>query len=189
MTALLGPALRMLISLAIVLALMYVAARLLRRSHGVAPIRTTPRRGASRDASQGANSRANRGASRSLLSALVKGFPTSKRGRRPARRRPRLELVARQPLGKTASLAVVRVADRTLLLGVTDSAVRLLTEIDAALFEDAEVPADLAQLPTAAALEPEPADRHAAAIPAARAGARTTVSVLDLLRERTVRRA
>jgi flagellar protein FliO/FliZ len=151
----LGPALRMVVSLAIVLALMYIAARLLQRTRGGAPIRPSSGRFAA-------------------LAASVKKTRTAKPGRRPARRRTQVEVLARQPLGKTASVAVVRVADRTLLLGVTDSAVQLLSEIDAALLDDTEVAADIAEVATPGA---------------ARVSSRTTVSVLDLLRERTVRRA
>jgi len=151
----LGPALRMVVSLAIVLALMYIAARLLQRTRGGAPVRTSSGRFAA-------------------VAASVKKTRSAKPGRRPARRRTQLELLARQPLGKTASVAVVRVADRTLLLGVTDSAVQLLSELDAALVDDTEVATDLADVATPAV---------------ARTGSRTAVSVLDLLRERTVRRA
>jgi flagellar protein FliO/FliZ len=168
MSSMLVPAIRMVVSLAIVLALMYVAARLLARTKGIGPARTQ---------------RVRR--PRSMLSAVtgsasaVSTAAKPKRGRRQARRRPRLEVVARQQLGKTASVAVVRVADRTLLLGITDSAVQLLSEIDAASFDESELPVELAAVPDAT-----PERRVAAA-----AGTGSSASVLDLLRERTVRRA
>ncbi len=41
-----------------------------------------------------------------------------------------VRLAGRQTLSRTASLAVVQVADRVLVLGVSDSGVRLLTELD-----------------------------------------------------------
>lgn len=162
----LAPALRMVVSLAIVLALMYIAARLLSRSRGISPVRPN------------AAARTRRPARRSFASAITASIPKQSRGRRPARR-TRVELVARQPLGKTTSVAVVRVGERTLLLGVTDSSVQLLSELDAALFEDAEAPA-------AASASEMPAAQGAATVSS---GARSAVSVLDLLRERTVRRA
>ncbi|MGH8890547.1 MAG: FliO/MopB family protein [Acidothermaceae bacterium] len=180
MSSMLGPALRMVVSLAIVLALMYVAARLLGRSRGIAPAKTRKRR-------QSPHPRAARS-----LAATLQGRAKFARtaGRRSPRRRARLEVIARQPLGKTASVAVVRVADRTMLLGVTDSAVQLLSEIDATLFEDGETPVDLAALAS-----PADTDELELAVPQVSPGAagtaalRSTVSVLDLLRERTVRRA
>jgi flagellar protein FliO/FliZ len=46
-------------------------------------------------------------------------------------------VVARQPLGRGSSVAVVRVADRALVLGVTDTHVTLLSETDVAVVEDA----------------------------------------------------
>jgi len=177
MSAMFGPALRMVVSLAIVLALMYVAARLLGRSRGIAPAKTRKSRPVSRARAAG-----------SLAAAMPRFARTG--GRRSPRRRARLEVIARQPLGKTASVAVVRVADRTMLLGVTDSAVQLLSEIDAALFEDGEIPVDLEVLASPANTD-ELAARVSGASPAdaASSASRSAVSVLDLLRERTVRRA
>lgn len=171
MSGMLGPALRMVVSLAIVLALMYIAARLLNRTRGGGTVRAPRRLVAKRP---------------SLASALPKLRPSA--GRRVPRRRPRLEVIARQQLGKTASVAVVRVADRTLLLGVTDSAVQLLSEMDAALFDENAVPAELALVaegvaPTASA---EASGQSEVGTSARNV---SSVSVLDLLRERTVRRA
>ncbi|HEX7106892.1 MAG TPA: flagellar biosynthetic protein FliO [Acidothermaceae bacterium] len=151
----LGPVLRMLVSLAIVLALMYIAARLLQRSRGGGSARPAAGR----------------------LGAFASSMKKAKVGRRAARRRPRLDVVARQPLGKSASVAVVRVGDRTMLIGITDASVQLLSEVDSALFDEAEPTGELAALAAAPAA------------PAARVGtARSSVSVMDLLRERTVRR-
>ena len=77
-----------------------------------------------------------------------------------------------------------------MLLGVTDSAVQLLSEIDAALFEDGEIPVDLEVLASPANTD-ELAAKVSGASPAdaASSASRSAVSVLDLLRERTVRRA
>ena len=161
MTTMLGPALRMLVSLAVVLALMYVAARLLARSKGIATGRP----------------RAARPARRPLLAAVTGSAQTSKRGRRTARDASPLELLARQQLGKTASVSLVRVADKVLLVGVTDSTVQLLSELDAAQLGDEKPTTDLLSLASSGVSMTE------------HTGSRTAVSVLDQLRERTIRRA
>lgn len=55
------------------------------------------------------------------------------RGRRGRshRRRP-VEILQRTPLSKSASVQVVRVGERVLVLGVTDSSVRVLTDLEPA---------------------------------------------------------
>ena len=63
-------------------------------------------------------------------------------GTGPARkgsRGPEVELVARKPLGRNASIVVVRVGDRSMLVGVTDQRVTNLGDVDFAdveLYED-----------------------------------------------------
>jgi flagellar protein FliO/FliZ len=47
----------------------------------------------------------------------------------------RIEVLARHGLGRTSSVAVVKVAGRTLVLGVTDAHVSVLAEADPALVE------------------------------------------------------
>jgi flagellar protein FliO/FliZ len=154
----------MVVSLAIVLALMYVAARLLQRTHG------------------GGAPRRNSRSFATLASSVKKNSLLANRkvGRRAARRRTHLDVVARQPLGKSASVAVVRVGDRTMLIGITEANVQLLSEVDAALFDENEATSELAEL--AAAATPARGE-------SSRDGSRNAVSVMDLLRERTVRRA
>lgn len=49
---------------------------------------------------------------------------------RSAVRRDALQVLARQPLSRSASVAVVRAADRTLVIGVSDTGVSLLAEVD-----------------------------------------------------------
>ncbi|WP_433210083.1 flagellar biosynthetic protein FliO [Dactylosporangium sp. CS-047395] len=49
-----------------------------------------------------------------------------------------LTVVARQQLSRGSSVAVVKVADRALVLGVTDQGVSLLADADAALFPEPE---------------------------------------------------
>ena len=44
--------------------------------------------------------------------------------------RSMVRVVARQPLARTASLAVVEVGDRVLVVGVSENGVNLLTELD-----------------------------------------------------------
>ena len=52
--------------------------------------------------------------------------------------RSMVRVVARQPLARTASLAVVEVGDRVLVVGVSENGVSLLTEMD-----PSELPAEL----------------------------------------------
>ena len=51
-------------------------------------------------------------------------------GGRRATRGPEVELLARRPLWRNASIAVVRVGDRSLVVGVTDHQVTKLGEAD-----------------------------------------------------------
>jgi len=59
-------------------------------------------------------------------------------GRR-AVRGPQVELLARRPLGRNASIAVVRVGERSLVVGVTDHQVTKLGEVE---FEDIDLNED-----------------------------------------------
>jgi flagellar protein FliO/FliZ len=193
-----GPAIRMLVSLGIVLALMYVAAMLLKRTHGGSAIRsgngapTSPRR-------RRGNSHRRGITMNSLAAAFVGGSASSTddepAGRRiPKRRRPRkrnrLEVLARQSLGKNASVAVVRVGDRTLIVGVTDMNVQLLSEVDASVFDESDENHEIPLFPVAMAAATAPALEQIR-IPEPRTAdtvSASGISVLDLLRDRTVRR-
>jgi flagellar protein FliO/FliZ len=53
-----------------------------------------------------------------------------------------LSVLARQQLNRNASVAVIRVADRALIVGITDQAVRLLGEADLSAVEDTLTVAD-----------------------------------------------
>jgi flagellar biogenesis protein FliO len=196
-----GPALRMLVSLGIVLALMYVAAMLLKRTHAGSSIRTgeprSRRTGRSKNMSSAVSALASSFVGTKSTGTESVASPAPRRVRRPraARRRNRLEVLARQPLGKTASVAVVRVAGRTLLIGVTDTAVQLLSEVDAAAFDESDAQLDHAtelnvlselRIPEARATQPV---AEAPATQSITTAAAAGISVLDLLRERTVRRA
>ncbi len=80
----------------------------------------------------------------------------------------RIEVLARQGLGRTSSVQLVRVAGRTLVLGVTEQSVQVLGEADPLL------------LAAEQALTPEVSE------------GRTTPGwgpLLDALKERTVRRS
>lgn len=70
--------------------------------------------------------------------------------RRPTAPRDTLQVVARHALSRSASVAVVRAADRALVIGISDSGVTLLTEIDPATLdtEDPEAPSPLIEGPS-----------------------------------------
>jgi flagellar protein FliO/FliZ len=60
-------------------------------------------------------------------------------GARKGPRGPEVELVARKPLGRNASIAVVRVGERSMVVGVTEHQVTNLGEVEFAdieLYED-----------------------------------------------------
>jgi flagellar protein FliO/FliZ len=57
---------------------------------------------------------------------------TAVSGRRGTRRNPPVEIIARHGLSRGASITVVRLGGRGLVLGVTEHKVSLLTEIEAA---------------------------------------------------------
>ena len=57
-----------------------------------------------------------------------------------------VRLVGRQSLGRTASVAAIAVGERVLVVGVSESGVRLLTELDA---DEVDVPAAVAVASTA----------------------------------------
>jgi flagellar protein FliO/FliZ len=87
----------------------------------------------------------------------------------------RIEVLARQGLGRTSSVQLVRVGGRTLVLGVTDTQVSVLGEADPLLLE-AELA--LAALPAASV---EPVESASGTKPG------SWGPFLELLRERTVR--
>jgi flagellar protein FliO/FliZ len=99
---------------------------------------------------------------------------TGPAGRRGTRRGSAVEVITRHGLGRTSSLAVVRVGARALVLGVTEHQVTLLIEVD---------PAELAALPDSDDTLAGPAG------PGIGAGALPWKVTLEQLRERTVRRS
>ena len=96
---------------------------------------------------------------------------TAGSGKWGARRRSApVEVIARHGLSRGASLTVVRLGGRTLVLGVTEHQVSLLTEVDPA---ELEAPPEIA----------------GPAGPGIGAGALPWKVALEQLRERTVRRS
>ncbi|MCZ7527720.1 MAG: flagellar biosynthetic protein FliO [Acidimicrobiia bacterium] len=84
---------------------------------------------------------------------------------------PRVDVLARRGLSRGASVAVVRVAGRHLVVGVTDQSITVLAETDQESIDlDAE-----------AARTPPPGSQDPGSRPAWKA-------LLDAMRERTVRR-
>ena len=105
-------------------------------------------------------------------SGVVGAAPAGKRGMR--RRNLPMEVIARHGLSRGSSLAIVRLGERALVLGVTEHQITLLTEVD---------PAELDATP-------DP-DEHLAgpAGPGTGPGALPWKVALEQMRERTVRRS
>jgi len=103
-------------------------------------------------------------------SGVVGVAPAGRRGMR--RRGASVEVIARHGLSRTSSLAVVRLGERALVLGVTEHQVTLLTEID---------PAELDAAP-----DEQPAGP---AGPGIGPGSSPWKVAVEQLRERTVRRS
>jgi flagellar protein FliO/FliZ len=110
-----------------------------------------------------------------------------------------VEVVARQPLGRGSAVAVVRVADKALVLGVTDTQVTILGETALADVEAARTTTTRTAVNTTAASTVDGTPSGSVTIP----GLETTTSgplagsilspqtwrrTVEALRERTVRR-
>ncbi|GIE27949.1 hypothetical protein Ait01nite_009940 [Actinoplanes italicus] len=129
-----------------------------------------------------------------LLVVLLLMWLLARAVRRPylMRRTGPLTVLDRQQLGRGSSVAVVRVADRALVLGVTDQQVNLLGEADVDAFEtEPEEHRDH--------LEVEPDGLHAklpgrhplslgGRLDGSLLSPRTWSSTLEFLRDRTTRR-
>lgn len=108
-------------------------------------------------------------------------------GRLGAPRHGRIDVVARRGLSRQSALAVVRVGERTLLIGTTNHTVTLLAELDAEATEDLATPAP-GGLPALF----DPAEATTAPANPRRVPPSTAAWMADLIerfRERTVRRA
>jgi flagellar protein FliO/FliZ len=111
-----------------------------------------------------------------LLAVAARAAGRRGLGTVPGRTTAKVEVVARQGLGRNTSVVIVRAADRALVLGVTESTVSLLAEADPSVLD----------------LRPEEVQPDAPGM--ARSGgplARPSAwkDTLELLRERTVRRS
>ena len=95
------------------------------------------------------------------------------RGSAGGRRTPaRVEVIARHGLGRASSVAVVRVGERALVLGVTEQQITLLAEADPADLIDVQQ-SDPARTPGPVGLSPSSAWK----------------TVLETMRDRTARRS
>ena len=106
-----------------------------------------------------------------------------------------LSVLNRQPLSRGSSVAVVQVADRALILGVTDSQVNLLGETELGAFTHEQHPAagrrggvavEADELLPAA--HPTVLPHHGGKLDGSVLSPRTWSSTLDFLRDRTTRR-
>ncbi|MFI7541314.1 flagellar biosynthetic protein FliO [Actinoplanes sp. NPDC049599] len=103
-----------------------------------------------------------------------------------------LSVLNRQSLSRGSSVAVVQVAGRALILGVTDTQVSLLGETDLGAFEAEPHPArhdPRAETGTALpAMHPTVLPHHGGKLDGSLLSPRTWGSTLDFLRDRTTRR-
>ncbi|MGE0879203.1 MAG: flagellar biosynthetic protein FliO [Acidimicrobiia bacterium] len=91
-----------------------------------------------------------------------------------------LEVLARQPLGRSSSMVVVRVGEKAIVLGVTEQHVSVLTEAEASAFA-----------PKAATIDLDGGSYAGPGTARDAAGSgeeKTRTSFVDALREKTVRR-
>lgn len=116
-----------------------------------------------------------------VVFGLMWGLARLARRPRAGRAGGTLAVLARQQLSRSASVAVIRVVDRALVIGVTDGQINLLTETDLAALEEHAAPA--------AVREPVVLET---ARPSALAGSAlspaTWRQAVNALRDRTVRR-
>ena len=95
-----------------------------------------------------------------------------------------LDVVARRQLSRGASVSVVRVGDRAIVLGVTEQAVNLLAEVPVSELEVEPVAPAPQQVRVPVAVSAAPAGKLAGSI----LSPGTWRQALDVLRERTARR-
>ena len=138
----------------------------------------------------------------SLAAVLGLMWLLARAARKPlkARAAGAVAVLARQQLSRNASVAVVRVADRALIIGVTEAQVSLLAETDLASMTEALEPATaVSRTPvdlTADESEPAPAaivtdlgGRRAGALTGSALSPATWKQAVDVLRDRTARKA
>jgi flagellar protein FliO/FliZ len=141
----------------------------------------------------------------SLAAVLGLMWLLARAARKPlkARAAGAVAVLARQQLSRNASVAVVRVADRALIIGVTEAQVSLLAETDLAAVTAAlepvaaisRTPVDLTgderEVAPAAdgAIVTHPGGRRVGAIAGSALSPATWKQAVDVLRERTARKA
>jgi flagellar biogenesis protein FliO len=103
---------------------------------------------------------------------------TAATGRRGGRRKPPVEVIARHGLSRGASVTIVRLGGRALVLGVTEHQVSLLTEVDPA---ELDTPVD--------GIDEGSSSAGSTAGPGIGSGSLPWKVALEQLRERTVRRS
>jgi hypothetical protein len=119
--------LRLVISMAVVMAVMAVAARLLRRHQGMVPGPRNARGAAVMGSGPGPGTG---------LGGLLSGGKS-----RRARPSPPIEVLYRRSLARGASITLVQAAGKTFLVGVTEQSVTLLTELTPGTTAGAAIPA------------------------------------------------
>jgi flagellar protein FliO/FliZ len=127
-----------------------------------------------------------------LLAVLAVMWLLARLVRRPARTAGgrRIDVVARTQLSRGAGIAVVRVGGRALLVGITDSQVTMLTEVDPDEVTVPEprsdrTPVDLPAVPPSSA----GSSSAGAGLAGSALSPRTWRQAVDALRERSVRRS
>jgi flagellar protein FliO/FliZ len=146
----------------------------------------------------------------SLAAVLGLMWLLARAARKPlkARAAGAVAVLARQQLSRNASVAVIRVADRALIIGVTEAQVSLLAETDLAAVTEALQPAEAVSrtpvdlsgdefsgddgevVPAAdAAIVTDLDSRRGGALAGSALSPATWKQAVDLLRERTARKA
>ncbi len=121
------------------------------------------------------------------------------RNRGRSKNRDVLTVMARQQLSRNASVAIVKVVDRALIVGITDGQISLLGDADLEAVEAFSAPTESGSARTKIKVDAavaDAADRPAVAVSKARTSALqgsalspgTWTQALDALRERTTRR-
>ncbi len=134
----------------------------------------------------------------SLLVVLGLMWGLAKLARRPLtgnRGSGVLSVLNRQQLSRSSSISVVRVGEKALILGVTDTQVSLLGETDLVAFEqESSAPAEhrdavplIGRANAPGADFPLPVDRMPGRLDGSLLSPRTWRSTIDFLRERTAR--
>jgi len=99
-------------------------------------------------------------------------------------RAQRVEMLGRQPVGRNATVAIVRVGDKALVLGVTEHSVTVLTEGDVHAFD----PPEPVVVGPVSRFGPFGSRAHGTVLSGSVSSGSTRKSFVEALREKTVRR-